>query len=108
MVKKAVAAINSDGTEKAYAEIDDPKGPFVDRDLYIVVYRMDGLVLAHGADKTRIGVNLLHDKDVDGKFVKERVELAKTEPSFWQTVEPKQMYCERLNDTEVCGGVYQS
>src|SRR5215472_5636092 len=72
MVKKAVAAINSDGTEKAYAEIDDPKGPFVDRDLYIVVYRMDGLVLAHGADKTRIGVNLLHDKDVDGKeFVKE-------------------------------------
>jgi cytochrome c len=36
------------------------------------------------------------------------VELAKTEPSFWQTVEPKQMYCERLNDTEVCGGVYQS
>jgi cytochrome c len=63
---------------------------------------MDGLVLAHGADKTRIGVN------IDGKFVKERVELAKTEPSFWQTVEPKQMYCERLNDTVVCGGVYQS
>ena len=27
MVKKAVAAINSEGTEKAYAEIDDPKGP---------------------------------------------------------------------------------
>jgi len=76
MVKKAVAAINSDGTEKAYAEIDDPKGSFVDRDLYIVVYRMEGLVLAHGADKTRIGVNLLHDKDVDGKeFVKERVSL---------------------------------
>jgi cytochrome c len=70
---------------------------------------MDGLVLAHGADKTRIGVNLLHDKDVDGKeFVKERVELAKTEPSFLQTVEPKQMYCERLNDTVLCGGVYQS
>jgi cytochrome c len=39
---------------------------------------MDGLVLAHGADKKRIG-----DKDVDGKeFVKERIELAKTEPSF--------------------------
>ena len=39
--------------------------------------------LRHRADKTRIVVNLLHDKDVDGKeFVKERVELAKTEPSF--------------------------
>ena len=119
MVKKAVAAIKSEGPEKAYAEIDDPKGPFVDRDLYIVVSGMDGVVLAHGADKTRIGTNQLNDKDADGKeFSKERVELAKTEPSFWQSykfmnpvtkqVEPKQMYCERLNDTVVCGGVYQS
>jgi hypothetical protein len=64
MVKKAVAAIKSEGPEKAYAEIGDPKGPFVDRDLYIVVCRMDGLVLAHGADKTRVGINVLHDKDV--------------------------------------------
>ena len=119
MVKKAVAAINTEGAEKVYAEISDPKGPFVDRDLYIVVLRMDGLVLAHGADKKRIGTNQLHDKDVDGKeFVKERMELAKSEPSFWQSykfmnpvtkmIEPKQMYCERLNDTVVCGGVYQS
>jgi len=54
MVKKAVAAIKSEGPDKAYAEIDDPKGLFVDRDLYIVVCRMDGVVLAHGADKTRI------------------------------------------------------
>lgn len=51
MVKKAVAAIKSEGTEKAYAEISDPKGPFVDRDLYIVVYRMDGVVLAHGVER---------------------------------------------------------
>jgi len=119
MVKKAVAAIKSEGPDKAYAEIDDPKGPFVDRDLYIVVCRMDGVVLAHGADKTRIGTNQLNDKDPDGKeFLKERINLAKTGPSFWQSykfmnpvtqhVEPKQMYCERLNDTVVCGGVYQS
>lgn len=119
MVRKAVTAIKSEGPDKAYAEIDDPKGPFVDRDLYIVVFRMDGLVLAHGADKRRVGVNVLHDKDVDGKeFVKERMERAKTEPSFWQSykfrnpvtsqIEPKQMYCERLNDTVVCGGIYTS
>jgi cytochrome c len=119
MVKKAVATIKGEGPDKAYAEIDDPKGPFVDRDLYIVVCRMDGVVLAHGAYKTRIGTNQLNDKDPDGKeFLKERINLAKTGPSFWQSykfmnpvtqhVEPKQMYCERLNDTVVCGGVYQS
>ena len=117
MVKKAVATIKSEGPDKAHAEIDDPRGPFVDRDLYITVINMDGLVLAHGADKTRIGSNQLNDKDPDGKqFVKERIGLAKTEPSFLQSykfmnpvtkrVEPKQMYCERLNDTIVCGGVY--
>ena len=119
MVKKAVTAIKSEGSDKAYAEINDPKGPFVDRDLYITVLNMDGVVLAHGADKMRIGTNQLNDKDPDGKeFVKERMERAKTEPSFWQSykfmnpvtkqVEPKQMYCERLNNTIICAGVYQS
>jgi cytochrome c len=119
MVKKVVSAIKAEGADKAYAEIDNPAGPFVDRDLYIVVYGMDGMVLAHGADAKRIGTNQINDKDADGKeFVKERVELAKTQPSFWQsykfinpvtkTVQPKQMYCERLDETVVCGGVYQS
>ena len=119
MVKKAVAAIKSEGPDKAYAEISNPSGPFVDGDLYIVVYGLDGMVLAHGADKKRIGTNQMNDKDADGKeFVKERIELAKTHDSFWQSykfmnpvtkkVEPKQMYCERLEQTVVCGGVYQS
>src|SRR5262245_5702823 len=80
MVKKAVAAIKAEGPEKAYSEIDD--------------------------------------KDPDGKaFVKERVELAKAQPSFWQsykfmnpvtkTIEPKQMYCERLDERAICDGIYQ-
>lgn len=118
MVKKAVAEIKAEGADKAYALISDRSGPFVDRDLYIVVYGLDGMVLAHGADAKRIGTNQIGDKDPDGKaFVQERVELAVKEPSFWQSykfinpvnnqVEPKAMYCERLDQTVVCGGVYQ-
>jgi signal transduction histidine kinase len=118
MVKKAVVFIQTEGPANAYPEISDPRGRFVDRDLYIVVYGLDGMVLAHGADAKRIGTNQIGDKDPDGKaFVKERVELAATKPSFWQnykfrnpvtnTVEPKEMYCERLDQTVVCGGVYQ-
>ena len=34
MVKKAVAAIKTEGADKAYAEISDPRGGFVDGDLY--------------------------------------------------------------------------
>lgn len=118
MVKKAVSAIKTEGPGNAYPEISNPSGLFVDRDLYIVVYGLDGVVLAHGANAKRIGTNQIDDKDPDGKaFVKERVELAATHPSFWQTykfmnpvtqkVEPKDMYCERLDQTVVCGGVYQ-
>ena len=118
MVKKAVAYIKTDGPDKAYPAISNPTGEFVDSDLYIVVYGLDGVVLAHGANAKRIGTNQIDDKDPDGKaFVKERVELAATHPSFWQSykfmnpvtqkVEPKEMYCERLDQTVVCGGVYK-
>ena len=118
MVKKAVAFIMTEGPAGAYPEISDPRGRFVDRDLYIVVYGLDGMVLAHGADAKRVGTNQLGDKDPDGKaFVKERVELAATHPSFWQSykfmnpvtqeIAPKEMYCERLDQTVVCGGVYR-
>lgn len=118
MVKKAIAYIKAEGPDKAYKEISDPSGQFVDRDLYIVVYQLDGLVLAHGANAKRIGTNQLADKDPDGKeFVKERMELAATHESFWQShkfmnpvtheVEPKEMYCERLDETVACGGVYR-
>lgn len=118
MVKKAVAFIQTEGPANAYPAITNPSGRFVDRDLYIVVYGLDGMVLAHGANADRVGTNQIADTDPDGKaFVKERVELAATHQSFWHTykfmnpvtheVEPKAMYCERLDQTAVCGGIYQ-
>jgi cytochrome c len=118
MVKKAVAAIKTEGAEKAYAEISKKGGPFTDRDLYIVVYQLDGKVLAHGANEKFIGKDMSDAQDVDGKlYVKERIELAQKQASFWQDykfvnpvskkVEPKEMYCERLEQTAVCGGVYK-
>ena len=118
MVKRAVAFINEQGSEKAYPAITDRAGKFVDRDLYVVVYGLDGKVLAHGGNAKLVGKEMLDAQDVDGKFfVKERVELAGKQPNFWQDykfanpvdkkVEPKQMYCERLAETAVCAGVYK-
>jgi cytochrome c len=119
MVKKGVAFIKANGVDKGYTTISDKAGPFTDRDLYLVVYGLDGKCLAHGANPKQIGRDLMDLTDVDGKyFVKERVALAKSKPAgFWQEykftnpvtkkVEPKIMYCEKLGDTAVCGGVYQ-
>lgn len=119
IVKKAVATIQKDGADKAYAAFDDKGGGFTDRDLYVVVYGLDGKVLAHGANAKLIGKDLLDAQDVDGKyFVKERTEMARKQADFWQDykfvdplskkVEPKQMYCERVGETAVCAGVYKS
>lgn len=119
MVKKGIVFIKTNGTAKGYAAITDKNGPFKDRDLYLVVYGLDGKCLAHGANEKQVGRDLIEMLDIDGKpFVKERVELAKAKPAgFWQDykftnpvskkVEPKQMYCERLGETAVCGGVYK-
>lgn len=118
MVKKGIGFINANGKEKGYAEITSKKSRFKDRDLYLVVYGIDGVVRAHGQNEKMVNKNLIDLRDVDGKlFVKERVELAQTKGTFWQDykftnpvtkkVEPKQMYCERMDEVVVCGGVYR-
>jgi signal transduction histidine kinase len=119
MVKKGVAYIKANSKDKAYADISDKaNAEFHHEDLYLTVYSLDGTVKAHGANAKMIGKNLIELKDIDGKlFVKERVDMAKTQATFWQDykftnpetkkIEPKSMYCEKLEDTVVCGGIYK-
>jgi signal transduction histidine kinase len=117
MVAKAVAALKSN-KPKTYEEITAKDPKWVDRDLYPVVYDLTGKVLAHGQNPKQVGKDLIDFKDPDGKlFVKERVELASSKGKFWQDYKftdpvtkkalPKQMYCEKLDDTAVCAGVYK-
>lgn len=118
MVKKGIAFIKTNGADKGYAAFTAKDPQFVDRDLYLVVYGLDGKVLAHGANPKQVGRDLLEMTDIDGKFfVKERVAMVKAKPAgAWQEykftnpvskkIEPKVMYCEKLNETAVCGGVY--
>lgn len=118
MVKKAVGFIKANGKEKGLAEVSNPKGKFVDRDLYVFVYDMNGKCLAHGANQKMIGKDLSDQKDVDGKaYVKERVEIAKTKGKGWQDykfpnplskkIEQKTAYVEKLEDYIVGCGAYK-
>ena len=118
MVKKAVQLIKTEGKEKAFAEFSDPKGKFVDRDLYVTVYDLNGKCLAHGANPKMVGKDLIDLKDPDGKpFVKERVETSKTKDKFWldykftnpvsKKIEPKSMYSEKVGDIIVNCGIYK-
>jgi cytochrome c len=118
MVQKAIDYIKASGREKAFAEINNRKGKFVDRDLYVVVYDMKGKNLAHGGNAKMIGKDLIDMKDVDNKpFVQERVQIAKTKGKGWQDysflnpvsqkIEPKSMYIEKFEDMIVGCGVYK-
>ena len=59
MVKKAVAYYKANGKDKSFAEFSNPKGQFVDRDLYIFVYDLTGKCVAHGANQKMIGIDLI-------------------------------------------------
>lgn len=118
LVGKAVAYIKANGPEKAYAQFAKPDGGFRDRDLYVLVYDLNGTCLVHGANPKRSGKNFLDDQDADGiYYIKDRMTLAKAKASFWQDykftdpvtkkIEPKSTYCEKLNQTVVCVGIYK-
>ncbi|MGA2566763.1 MAG: cache domain-containing protein [Pseudolabrys sp.] len=118
MVKKAVAAIKADGTEKAYAAISTPGGNFVDGEIYVVVQGFDGTTLAHATNTKLIGRNMMDAQDVDGKyFAKGMADLGQKEATFWydfkfvnpvtKKIQVKDMYCESLAPTTVCAGVYR-
>lgn len=118
MVKKASAFIKANGREKAFAEFNNPKGQFVDRDLYVTVYDLNGVCLAHGFNQKMVGKNMIDLKDPDGKaFIRERSELAKTKDQFWidykyinpttKQIGKKSMYTEKVGDILVSCGVYK-
>lgn len=117
MVAKAVAAVTAN-KDAAFKEITGKDKKWVDRDLYPVVYDMNGKCLAHGQNEKQVGKDLIDLADPDGKeFVKERVALAKSKGSFWQDykfkdpvtqkVLPKSAYCEKAGEMIVCAGVYK-
>ena len=118
MVKKAIAYLKANGKEKAFADFSSPQGAFVDRDLYIFVYDLNGKCVAHGFNQKMIGKDLREMKDADGKdYVKERIEIAKTKGKGWQDykftnpitkkLEPKTAYIEKFEDVIVGCGAYK-
>jgi signal transduction histidine kinase len=118
LVKKAVGYVRKNGKDKALAEFSRPQGQFVDRELYVAALDLNGVMLAHGANPKLIGKTLLDIKDVNGKaFVREQIELAKTQGSGWvefewvnpvsQKMEHRYTYLERIDDYFVLSGVYK-
>ncbi len=118
MVKKAVTLIKADGPEKAYATISAPGNQFVDGGIYAVVQGFDGVTLAHATNPKLIGKNMIEQQDVDRKFfARDLAENGKKQASFWydfkfvnpvtKKIQVKDMYCESVEKSVVCAGLYR-
>jgi len=118
LVKKAIAHIRKNGRTKAFAEFSDKNGEFVNRDLFVFVYDMQGNCLAHGRYPEKIGENMLDSQGPDGSFhVRERINIAKTSGKGWQQfksinpvtrrLENKVAYVEVCDDLIVSSGAYK-
>lgn len=71
MVKRAGEYLKKNGKDKAFAEFNNPKGAFIDRDLYIFAFMADGdgVELANGGNQKLVGKNVLEMKDADGQYL---------------------------------------
>ena len=117
MVKKARAYMREVGAEKAFAEFSNPKGRFVDRELYVFVNDKAGVNLAHGANPRLIGKNLMDLRDTDGIYMTRQfygvaakgggtVDYKFLNPTT-KTIEPKTAYVEMEGEYVVGSGIFR-
>lgn len=116
-VQEAVDLIARLGAERAYQEFTHGS-TFKDRDLYITVYGMDGVSLAHGANPGNVGKNLIDMRDANGTtIVKNSRDLALQQGAGWsapyhifnpvtQKVMAKKAFVQRAGNTFVSSGIY--
>jgi methyl-accepting chemotaxis protein-2 (aspartate sensor receptor) len=119
MVKSALESLRENGRDPTFADINNKLGPYCDRDLYVVVYDMNGKNLAHGANEANVGKQMIDSKDGAGKlYVRERISIIEQKGSGWQDykflnpiskqMEDKSMYLDRYEDLIIGCGVYKA
>lgn len=119
MLDKAVAFYKANGQEKALAAFNDPKGPFVQGDLYIFALGLDGKILAHAIKPKLVGKGQMEIRDADeNNFIKQMVDVAKSKGSGvieykWENpvslvVEKKSAYIEKVDEMILGCGYFKA
>jgi len=117
-VKGAIAFYKTSGKRIALAEYSNPKGVFVQEEMYLFVLNSKGTMLAHGVNERFVGEDFRDLKDSDGmNFINEMLDAANIQDSGWveykwfnpvsKEVRPKTVYFEKVDDLIICSGVYK-
>ncbi len=75
LAERAAAHMAQVGAEKAFGSFVDPGGPYLRDDLYVFVFRRDGLMLLNVAFPELIGSNVLGDTESGGGWAQAREAL---------------------------------
>ncbi|OPY90419.1 MAG: Cache domain protein [Syntrophaceae bacterium PtaU1.Bin231] len=117
-VQKAIQFYKKTGKAIAMAEFTNPKGPFVQGDMYVFVLNSKGTLLAHGVNEKYIGQDFIDVRDSDGRsFVREIVDVANAKgkgiadykwynPKTKEDLQ-KEVYFEKVDDVIICSGIYK-
>ncbi len=85
MAKAAAEMLLKEGPEATFAKINDPKGPFVWKDSYVLCMELKtGIMRAHPFKPGLLGRNLKSIKDINGvMFVMDYLNKANTDGEGW-------------------------
>ncbi|MGZ3608020.1 MAG: cache domain-containing protein [Syntrophales bacterium] len=119
MLDKAIAFYKANGHEKAIAAFNDPKGSFVNKDLYIFALDSNAIIIAHGANLNLIGKGMVEIRDADEKnFIAEMYAIGMTKGMgivdykwvnpITNIVENKSVYIERVDGVILGCGYYKA
>ena len=119
MAEKAAAHLIAVGPEKAIADFERPDGGFRDRDLFVVVYNPQHIVVCAPGNPNFVGRDATLFVDTDGKEFGKAIVAAAQSPAGagWVTyrmssplthkVELKNSYVAKAGDYIVLVGAYQ-
>jgi len=119
LLDKAVADLQMEGPEKAFAAFNDPKSGYTIHELYVFVFDLNGRYEASGANPKLVGNNAHDLKDAEGKpIVREIIALAKSKGHgrvdyVWLNraanhVEKKRSLIQRVGNHIVGVGYYEN
>ena len=121
LVKEGIAFMKANSKEAFIAEVQKGSGRFHAKPgnpLYLFVYDLNGVVVAHGAEANLLGVNRLNVKDPDGtQYIKENLAVAQKKGGGWsdykrmnpdtRKIEQKTSYCLADSGLVVGCGIYK-
>lgn len=107
------------GQEAALREFNNPSGQFVEGELYIFAYDLEGTTLALPFQPDLIGTSRWNTTDADGTvFIRKMIEMAQSgggfvryqylDPSDNNTIKPKLSYAMEVDQSWIIGsGIYE-